>query len=1186
MASFQTSRFQKVKIYVVFFTLFNLTFVSCLYGQVTFDKRAGGPIGAAPKIGDFNQVAGLDNVEFCTGTVNATIPLFEIKAHDITVPISISYSALGLKVGQEAGPTGMGWELNAGGKIIRQVNGLLDDADPARSVNSTNSFMLNPDDILNDRNKLKEVMLGNADYAYDIFSYTLPTSGGRFTQNGLTFPYDPTFKYDINGSRITTGDGMIHNFTAGDGIIVSRRKFYEPANDGTSNMRRVEHQAEWFIDVKSYTSDFNLANIISSRFKDTVKFEYESIASLHYTNGIPAKTRLTSTETISLTRKLAQRPDNSWYDIDGMYYFVDEPIIGQTKVEIYRHERIKTITYATGKVFFEYSAIDALGRDVITSITVYQKLNTVLKWLKRYEFNYDPDVQYGHYLETVDVLDAAGIKAGKWKFSYYGTSTPYAVGKLPVVPSSGSKAQDRWGFYNGETDNKTLLEQADSLINLRDIPHLMASNPNYPGHPVSIFTFKRTENREFYSPTDQNTTQLPFAKRHFSFSQAIKGTLKSITTPTGESVNYEYESNSYQIKGYRETGYNTFQSYDRIYQGGGIRIKSIWRRDGIAFSGKTISQKNYTYGVGGPSSTYNTATGYGIVNIPGIVLGIVYKYASGSSTHNVENLQYLSHPLNDLSLYKGSYAYYPSVTESIRNGFDINGETVYYFGGVETGPWNHTVAGSVTQLNMPEFYTNQGVKLEAMIGKPYQVSQYAGNRLSGIKINETKYAYSNFKAPANSPKLYSYFGGVKGMLIGRYSSSFSLCLPTPVTGAGLVWKCTDIGNVPNMDPSGYRNFGPESNENYYPGKYYGTTVELSSLSNVYKLTATRASSYDLAGLNPTLKANVYYYDNITHLQPTRIASVNSNSDSTVQRIKYAQDFLNNTVDGVALLRGKNRVTEQVEGLAMVKKNGAYQVTAGVKNTFRVSGSLVVNDKSYRLNTGGKLTPLTNYTEVDSRYELESSYDVYDEMGNLTLFSNVNSPKTAVFWGYKQQYPIAQVVNAASAYDVAFTNFESADKGYWIYSGVPVLDITSPAADNVYNLAGKPITKTYYTAGKKYLLAYWYKTGAVITVTGGVIGAPIIKNTRGNWLFAEREMTLSGTLTISGTGFIDELQFYPADAQMSSYAYNNGIGIIRAQDAKGQSVTYEYDNEQRLKYIKDQQGNILKAYDFNIGNQYK
>src|SRR6476620_10073918 len=61
-----------------------------------------------------------------TGVPNISIPLYTVKFRDISVPISISYHASGIKVAEEAGQIGLGWVLNAGGVISRTVIGADD----------------------------------------------------------------------------------------------------------------------------------------------------------------------------------------------------------------------------------------------------------------------------------------------------------------------------------------------------------------------------------------------------------------------------------------------------------------------------------------------------------------------------------------------------------------------------------------------------------------------------------------------------------------------------------------------------------------------------------------------------------------------------------------------------------------------------------------------------------------------------------------------------------------------------------------------------------------------------------------------------------------------------------------------------------------------------------------------------
>src|SRR5438876_9625417 len=61
-----------------------------------------------------------------TGVPDINIPLYTINVNDLHVPISISYHAGGIRVDEESSRTGLGWVLNAGGAITRNVLGLDD----------------------------------------------------------------------------------------------------------------------------------------------------------------------------------------------------------------------------------------------------------------------------------------------------------------------------------------------------------------------------------------------------------------------------------------------------------------------------------------------------------------------------------------------------------------------------------------------------------------------------------------------------------------------------------------------------------------------------------------------------------------------------------------------------------------------------------------------------------------------------------------------------------------------------------------------------------------------------------------------------------------------------------------------------------------------------------------------------
>src|SRR5580700_1992183 len=62
-------------------------------------------------------------VSYNTGIPNVSIPIYTVKAGSLSLPISLSYHASGLKVQEQASWVGAGWSLNAGGVITRTVVG-------------------------------------------------------------------------------------------------------------------------------------------------------------------------------------------------------------------------------------------------------------------------------------------------------------------------------------------------------------------------------------------------------------------------------------------------------------------------------------------------------------------------------------------------------------------------------------------------------------------------------------------------------------------------------------------------------------------------------------------------------------------------------------------------------------------------------------------------------------------------------------------------------------------------------------------------------------------------------------------------------------------------------------------------------------------------------------------------------
>lgn len=67
------------------------------------------------------------NVNLNTGTVSLTVPLVEFDDPDFDLDVSLTYSSDGFKPLQPDNYVGMGWRLDCGGVITREVNGIPDE---------------------------------------------------------------------------------------------------------------------------------------------------------------------------------------------------------------------------------------------------------------------------------------------------------------------------------------------------------------------------------------------------------------------------------------------------------------------------------------------------------------------------------------------------------------------------------------------------------------------------------------------------------------------------------------------------------------------------------------------------------------------------------------------------------------------------------------------------------------------------------------------------------------------------------------------------------------------------------------------------------------------------------------------------------------------------------------------------
>jgi YD repeat-containing protein len=89
---------------------------------------------------------------------------------------------------------------------------------------------------------------------------------------------------------------------------------------------------------------------------------------------------------------------------------------------------------------------------------------------------------------------------------------------------------------------------------------------------------------------------------------------------------------------------------------------------------------------------------------------------------------------------------------------------------------------------------------------------------------------------------------------------------------------------------------------------------------------------------------------------------------------------------------------------------------------------------------------------------------------------------------------------------------------------------------------------------------------------------------GTWTYFEHVVTGATTVTVTGSSNIDELRLYPSTSQMTTYTYQPLVGMTTQCDVDNRVTYYTYDALGRLRYIRDQNGNMIKTIQYHYQGQ--
>jgi YD repeat-containing protein len=332
--------------------------------------------------------------------------------------------------------------------------------------------------------------------------------------------------------------------------------------------------------------------------------------------------------------------------------------------------------------------------------------------------------------------------------------------------------------------------------------------------------------------------------------------------------------------------------------------------------------------------------------------------------------------------------------------------------------------------------------------------------------------------------------------------------------------------------------------------------------------------WDDAGNNPVATIKQFKY-NTTYGIKVQDSTSNSSQLVVKRTYKYPFDYSGSSdPTGVyQAMTASNIITTPVETKDSI---GAVQTRLDRTNYYQPYTAIYV-PQNQQMQIG------------NNAIETRLTYFQYDSKGNMLSSSKNADAKVSYLWDYNQMLPVCEVNNAAFS-DFAYTSFESTNTGNWnTYTGT-ITAVSSgnfpPTGKNFYSLTtSATLVKNGLTAAKTYILSYWTQNATAFSVTGTMTGFPVAgRSIAGGWKYFEHKITGQTSIILSGTGLIDEVRIYPYDAQMKTFAYDTEVGLTSTADANNRITYFDYDGLQRLRFIRDQDRNVLKKFDYKYADK--
>lgn len=960
----------------------------------------GDKLFAAPDVAAFHKINFMP-VNLYTGRVDITIPIFEIKTGNISVPISLSYNTGGVKVDDEASSVGLGWNLNAGGSIMRIVKDIEDHTitwdwdwyiqldEYYRSCRNVTSkgYLATYSDYVNSQYKCSSTFsdYANEDASPDLFLANAPGLFTKFHLERKTKEKYYARVLNANGVLIDTVYHKKQSFA--DPMLIKSFGFKADAlnywtnsgvQDAASNVTN-NLGKDYFLDYLS----FSLINLNGLKYEFNKADIVESLPDFFSPSFDPYD-------------EIMMHINNNYSIKYGAWHL--GKIVDPTSNRKVEFQYIPTINnhIRKKKMHVHYSTMtkDKIS-DIIPECDCFYKTNPDIIHDKDFVNNLDGQITM--YKNTLSqkiqkITWDGGTVEFEYNLSRADTYNENALTDIIVKNNNGDvikKVKLNYSYFIAKEEKDTPEGKRLRLDNIEDgidgqkqvhsfdynyvspLPKVGSLEQDYLGFynnngakytqdkwgwdkaPKPSMYFSPNQGQYSILPFKVNTTDyITYIPIHNGISlesngYSLMGILNKITYPTGGTLRLEYENHKFWLKG-------------SVITAGGARIQKQILNDGKG--NEQVFEYEYIDRASNCSGVINNVPKYAEIKTMKNTKEIGYWSPEAGETIITKPAEYYMDVLlynrgrSEIELTDGGFVGYSRVVEKQKG----NGYKEYYYLSADTYPNERETTNE----------TNPCVTL-AMKHSLYPGLAYVDNDIRRGRV-ESESIYNNENFLVNIKKLkyeYSVFD-TKEFSFGKLEVRESMIPPT-------------IGGDRNIK----YNFKLKSR------------AERNVLSQVY--TTEYLGGYALESTTQ------YTYDKTYPLLKETLTK-NSNQEELKVKYFYPLDLTTDAQLKVAsnLLISENRISE------LLKKE-EYNSTSLLSNNYVVFGK--------DATTNNLLLPKNIFAQKGSATaEEEATIHNYDSSGNPNyIVKDQGLTKVVYLWGYNGLYPVAEIKN--TTYDEVKNN---------------------------------------------------------------------------------------------------------------------------------------------------------------------